>query len=1106
MPHKSKVRSCAWWAPVFPLLIALPALGGDAGPSLPNLLERAGVHGGLVVCVGSDSPDLIASPRPNESYVVQGLCANSERIPEARQVLRDKGVYGPVSLRHWREASLPYTDDLVNALVIINPGREVAAKEVRRVLAPGGTVIGPRGCRSVPNPSCRVGEGYVAFTEPVSAAIDEWTHALHGPDNNALAEDTVVGPPRHMQWRGEPTWGRHHHAEKGTNPTVRTVVSAGGRLFYLFDQTETSNMRVPAQWTLAARDAFSGTLLWKKRVDTEKYRKRLELVWRQLVTDGGRVYTAFGKDRMLKALNAADGKVIRSYEGTSGLEEVIIAGECLFVLLENDEVVAIEADTGTQLWRWDSSDEGGVIPLTLAAANGNVFAKTEKSLCCLSAQTGTLLWRTSLPGPEKKVKLGFPREKLLVKDGVVLCSYGGEDPRSLNRDIHEYLGSHPRVHEYGGKLGAFSTNDGSQLWETDYYPNLESAPGEIYIHDGLVWLGPDFAEPRDLRGGEVKKKRPVIERLWTDGHHYRCYPGKATSKYIITAKRGIEMIDITGSNHSRNNWVRGTCRVGITPCNGLIYAPPHSCGCYIEAKLFGFWALASDRQQAGLQAGKDMEKLEKGPAYAEIGQTKPAVPDSAWWTYRGGIERGGSTSAKIAADVKVSWKTELGGKLSAVSAAGGKVYAAQVDAHTVHSLDMATGRTLWSFTAGGRVDSPPTVVEGLVLFGSRDGYVYCLRESDGRMVWRYRAAPGSLQAMALNQPESLWPVHGSVLYVSLGKASPVGSAKVETTSAQPLSNRNSLDAGGVRRRGVVYAAAGRSSYLDGGIRLVGLDPVSGQVVSEKLIKSEHPGALDPPENAEEMSRKNRQNWMDYKTELAPDKSDSFAMRGARPEILVGDDHSIYMHHKRFDFELAEQKGPRSHLFATSNLLDGWEHNRNYWILGTGNFYNTPVAYPWIIRRAIQVPCGLMLSFNRKTVWGVRRGGQKNTVFAAPRPDPMDKQSSLPDFAARESARQDGGGWTTDLSIRPRSMVRAGDLLFVGGMPIDQLGDPYSLASRDGENEKRGRLHVLSCDDGRTIRRLQMASPPVWDGMAAVQGRLFIPRVDGSVVCLSNTVN
>ena len=29
--------------------------------------------------------------------------------------------------------------------------------------------------------------------------IDEWTHYLHGPENNAVARDRVVGAPRRMQ-------------------------------------------------------------------------------------------------------------------------------------------------------------------------------------------------------------------------------------------------------------------------------------------------------------------------------------------------------------------------------------------------------------------------------------------------------------------------------------------------------------------------------------------------------------------------------------------------------------------------------------------------------------------------------------------------------------------------------------------------------------------------------------------------------------------------------------------------------------------------------------------------------------------------------------------
>ena len=40
---------------------------------------------------------------------------------------------------------------------------------------------------------------------------------------------------------------------------------------------------------------------------------------------------------------------------------------------------------------------------------------------------------------------------------------------------------------------------------------------------------------------------------------------------------------------------------------------------------------------------------------------------------------------------------------------------AGVDTHTVHALRAADGKAAWRYTAGARVDSPPTVDEGLAI-------------------------------------------------------------------------------------------------------------------------------------------------------------------------------------------------------------------------------------------------------------------------------------------------------------------------------------------------------------------------------------------------------
>jgi len=52
------------------------------------------------------------------------------------------------------------------------------------------------------------------------------------------------------------------------------------------------------------------------------------------------------------------------------------------------------------------------------------------------------------------------------------------------------------------------------------------------------------------------------------------------------------------------------------------------------------------------------------------------------------------------------------------------VFAADVDGHAVYAMNAADGKIAWRFSAEGRVDSPPTYYQGLVLFGSRDGAAY----------------------------------------------------------------------------------------------------------------------------------------------------------------------------------------------------------------------------------------------------------------------------------------------------------------------------------------------------------------------------------------------
>ena len=60
---------------------------------------------------------------------------------------------------------------------------------------------------------------------------------------------------------------------------------------------------------------------------------------------------------------------------------------------------------------------------------------------------------------------------------------------------------------------------------------------------------------RDPRTGEVKKAFPPdVKTYW---FHHRCYPGKATTNYLLMSRTGIEFIDYKAETWETHHWTRG---------------------------------------------------------------------------------------------------------------------------------------------------------------------------------------------------------------------------------------------------------------------------------------------------------------------------------------------------------------------------------------------------------------------------------------------------------------------------------------------------------------------------------------------------------------------
>jgi len=951
-------------ARLWAILVFVSAGLGSSIAALPSadesqtILQTAGVKGGIIVHLGIGDGKLTAALRVSDSFQVQGLDTDAKKVGVVREAIFSAGKYGPVSVERFDGKLMPYIDNFVNLVVVEDLGG-LSMDEVNRALVPNGVAMVKKGGQ------------WVKTVKTKSAKFDEWTHYYYDAKGNAVSKDTQVGPPERLQWVGSPRWSRHHDRMS----SLSAEVSAGGRIFYIMDEGSRISILLPSHWSLIARDAFNGTVLWKKSIP-----KWQDHMWplktgptqltRRLVTDGERIFVTPELEGPVVCLDAATGELIRTYEETKGAEEILHVNGMLYLLvnpskwaltdyapkLQQDQgrvaneyewdrkprvLMAVEAKSGKVLWK----QEAKVAPITLAADGKRLAFFDGDKVACLDAATGKQNWATTPTGKRKLIEYNFgPR--VLFYDKEIL--YAGGD----------------------GVEKCFDLAAGKELWSGSHEKSGYRSPEDLIVAGGLVWnagttSGGQSGEftGRDPRTGEVKKKFLPDVPDGTYWFHHRCYIAKATENFIIPSRTGIEYVDIDKQHWDLNHWVRGACLYGVMPANGLTYAGPHNCACYPEAKLDGMNALASGANSPHPAPLPDEQRLEHGPAWGQpLAAAEPDAKD--WPTYRHDAARSGFSNQPLLADLGKSWELNLGGPLSAITIAAGKAFVSQVDAHTLHALDFATGKQLWHFTAGARIDSPPTYWKGRVLFGGKDGFVYCLRANDGALIWRFQAAPGARRHVAWEQIESVWPVHGSVL--------------VENDT--------------------VNCVAGRSMYLDGGLRFIRLDAATGKKLAEVVYDDKD------PETGRDLQERHQ----------------TLQMPVGLNDILSSDGKVMYLRSqkiladgKRIDIgpvsgnaavQGGAQKGEGRHLFAPMGFLDDSWFHRSYWVYGK-SFAGGHNGY---FQAGKYTPEGRILVHDDKTVYGYARQAQyykwtttmEHELFAA---------SMEPPAVAVDPASAQGGG-------------------------------------------------------------------------------------------------
>jgi outer membrane protein assembly factor BamB len=740
-------------------------------------------------------------------------------------------------------------------------------------------------------------------------------------------------------------------------------------------------------------------------------------------------------DQQVIALDPQSGKTLRAYPEASHPSELLHDRGVLYAAAKT-WLRALDATDGRLLW----TATGTEIDALVTGDDGLFFLQGDakrgetRFLVCLDRRTGNDRWR-------KSDSPWLPRVRRLSHgNGLLIC------------EISTFKDDKP-----GNGIEVLAAGDGAFLWERIYEPGMTHYTQARAIQAaGLVWvLLKDKWEGLSLKDGSV------VKTCGASGGH--CFPPVGTPRFLLSGE--MSFADIATGRLDSNRITKGNCsrEMGFMPANGLVYVGPKHCACW--PMLRGYTALAPAHPGEDVAARKVEElefPVERGPA-ADFSGKAIAPSADEWPCYRADCWRSGSTASAVPTDLEVLWTAKLGtwpqspltedwkdnlhsrGPITPPVVAEGLVVVARPDAHQVVALDAQKGKRRWDFTANGRVDTSPTLHNGLCLFGTRSGWVYALRAADGQLVWRLRAAPVDERIVAFGQVESPWPVPGSVLVV----------------------------------KGLAYFAAGRHPLADGGILIFAAEPASGKTRWVKRLNTVPMTGF----------------YNGLGLEFDPfDLLVAEAERPTAPPAATPPPGPAFVTLSRWrfapttgDMTVAPKSGFGYFRTGTAGVMAP----RGVWS------YGPRMDYCWKPDSVHATPRPLVV-FRNGLLAGCSEDGRKifRTDFSpealATFSDVWYSHGHLPrkkedkgdrdrnERLARSSA------WTVEVVADPKSrdgiaaLVLAGDTVFAAG--------------------QQGRLRAFASVDGRKLYERDLPAP-VWDGLAAAYGKLFVSTADGDVICL-----
>lgn len=583
--------------------------------------------------------------------------------------------------------------------------------------------------------------------KPGISGADDWPLWWHGPDNNAVSEDTGFYLPATMQWTGKPFFP----------PTrVELPLVAEGRLFMLWNghvMDSSRGMPIMAGFEdiedtpeagpfLTAQAVGSGQRLWVRQLSSNAWMQVSRSV---MAVDGERVLIADGGT--LLALDAASGEArCRVDTGTEEIKWMTLAGDKIFVMggsktrsrgrrsVENVapfrksglSLMAYENKSLRALWHVDREQGADAFdPRSPAVAGGKLFVCSEVDTAqAIDIETGRLLWQTKA-GFERNAPHGYEWD------------FSSRHPVSGYALENVYVISGPEM----TNAVVLSQADGSRLWTKETRGQGMWIP--LAFGGLLSGIDPLTGRAKDTSAGSKMIKSSCAR--------------ETTAPFVL--KYG----------YAPPENIKSACGAGTIVADGLLWKTPTPCSACVEWRGFLVQAPQADAPPPGprlYQSGKTDYQTQSQP--------------KGWTQYRANVQRSNYVPFDVPGQPRICWQEKPVPNVGILSAgrdergfnnvlmepeyvltppvaADNRIVVGHAEG-SIHAFALGTGERLWRAYVSGRIHSSPAVWKDRVFVGCTDGYLYAFALEDGHDLWRLRVAPQTGRMMVYGQLGSRWPV------------------------------------------------------------------------------------------------------------------------------------------------------------------------------------------------------------------------------------------------------------------------------------------------------------------------------------------------------------